>query len=202
MERNIDELNLITYEDYFSKMPISKKQKADRVKAAQEFEDIFLYFITMLGLENDYGTEQKSVKDFIAQYAEAVKKYNSNDNFIALYVALIASEVAEATLRHIDEKYYTSLSRAQILAANEANSVLNQTDFDNAIASGYKRKQWLTEMDDKVRPTHIELEGKTIPINDLFVVGSAIMRFPHDYEMASGHPEELASCRCAVAYLR
>lgn len=201
MERNIDELNLISYEDYFSKMPVSKKQRADRVKAAQEFEDIFLYFISMLDLENSYGTEQKSVKDFIAQYTEAVKKYNSNDTFIALYVALIASEVAETTLRHIGEEYFTSLNRAQLLAANGANSVLNQTDFDNAIASGYKRKQWLTEMDNKVRPTHMELEGKTIPINDLFVVGSAIMRFPHDYEMCQD-AAELANCRCGITYLR
>ena len=201
MERTIDELNLISYEDYFSKMPISKKQKADRVKAAQEFEDIFLYFISMLDLENSYGTEQKSVKDFIAQYTKAVSKYNSNDNFIALYVALIASEVAETTLRHIGEEYFTSLNRAQLLAANGANSVLNQTDFDNAIASGYKRKQWLTEMDNKVRPTHMELEGKTIPINDLFVVGNSVMRYPHDYELCQDM-SELSNCRCALSYLR
>ena len=201
MERNIDELNLISYEEYFSKMPISKKQKAGRVKAAQEFEDIFLYFITMLDLESNYGS-QKSVDDFIEKYTEAVSNYNDNDDFIMLYVALIASEVAETTLRHKGEEYFTSYERAQILAANEANSVLNQTDFDNAVIAGYTKKQWLTEMDDKVRPTHIELEGKTIPINDLFVVGNAVMRFPHDYEMASGHPEELASCRCGIAYLR
>lgn len=200
MERNIDELNLISYEEYFSKMPISKKQKADRVKAAQEFEDIFLYFITMLDLESNYGS-QKSVDDFIEKYTEAVSNYNDNDDFIMLYVALIASEVAETTLRHKGEEYFTSYERAQILAANEANSVLNQTDFDNAVIAGYTKKQWLTEMDDKVRPTHIELEGKTIPINDLFVVGNAVMRFPHDYEMCRD-AAELANCRCGIAYLR
>lgn len=200
MERNIDELNLISYEDYFSKMPVSKKQRKDRIKAAQEFEDIFLYYITMLDLETTYGTEQKSIDDFKIQYTEAVKKYNSNDVFIALYVASLAANLLETAIKHKGEEWYTSFNRAQLLAANGANSVLNQTDFDNATSLGYTRKKWLTEMDNKVRPTHMELEGKTIPINDLFVVGSAVMPYPHYY--ACNYPEEVVNCRCSIVYIK
>lgn len=201
MERTIDELNLISYEDYFSKMPVSKKQRKDRIKAAQEFEDIFLYYITMLDLETTYGTEQKSIDDFKIQYTEAVKKYNSNDVFIALYVASLAANLLETAIKHKGEEWYTSFNRAQLLAANGANSVLNQTDFDNATSLGYTRKKWLTEMDNKVRPTHMELEGKTIPINDLFVVGNSVMRYPHDYEMCQDM-SEISNCRCVAVYLR
>ena len=200
MERNIDELNLISYEDYFSKMPVSKKQRKDRIRAAQEFEDIFLYFITMLDLETTYGTEQKSIDDFKVQYTEAVKKYNSNDVFIALYVASLAANLLETAIKHKGEEWYTSFNRAQLLAANGANSVLNQTDFDNATSLGYTRKKWLTEMDNKVRPTHIVMEGQTIPINDLFIVGNAVMPYPHYY--ACNYPEEVVNCRCGIMYIK
>ena len=199
--RSFDELNNL--EEYFSKMRISDRQKEKRIEAAEEFIDIFLYFLERLEVEIAFGDSPQNVVDFfIEEYSEAVRKYNDNEDFILAYVALLAADITETTLKHFGEEYFTSLERATVLAANEANTVLNQKDYDDAIALGYTRKRWLTELDERVRPTHEELEGVTIPINDLFVVGNAVMRFPHDYEMAGGFAEELSNCRCGMEYIR
>lgn len=198
MGRVIDELNLI-YRDYFDVMNISKKQKAERIKAAEDLQDILLLFLLSIDLSRTYPINPK--EKFISDYTKTVKKY-LDDDFVPVYVSMLAAFLEETTLKHIDEEYYTSAQRAIELAANEANTVLNRKDYTVAVKNGYKRKQWITEHDNKVRPTHIEVEDVTIPIDDMFVVGNAIMRFPHDFEFASDHPEELNNCRCSITYLK
>ena len=197
--REFDELN---YQSYFDKMDLSKRQKAQRVKVAGEFEEIFLLFLSGRAIDREYGGNPTARDAFIRDYTEAVEEYIYDDDFVPVYVTLLASLIEEATIAHIDDKYYTSLERAKTLAANEANTVLNQKDFDDYSTLGYTKKRWITERDDRVRQTHFEVDSRTVPIDELFNVGSAVMRFPHDFMMASDHPEELANCRCSVEYIR
>lgn len=95
--------------------------------------------------------------------------------------------------------WYLSEDRAKYNAENEANTVLNYKDYKEA-AQNYKYKTWITENDIRVRDTHIPLEGETIPISDMFVVGEALMRFPKDIEYAADSPEEIVNCRCSIKY--
>lgn len=197
--RKIDELNILSYKDYFDVMALTERQRNERIRAAEEFEDTLMSFLLSIDLSRTYPIDPK--KKFVEEYTDAVKKY-LDDDFVPIYVDMLAALLEETTLAHIDEEYYTSLNRAVSVAANESNTVLNHKDFNDAVKNGYKRKQWITEHDDRVRPTHIEVEDTIIPINDLFVVGNAVMRYPHDFEYASLHPEELNHCRCSIAYLR
>lgn len=198
--RNFDELNIISYKDYFDVMSLTDKQKRERIKAAEELEDIILYYLISIDLSRTIPIDPKD--RFIEDYSEIVNKYIDDDDFVSMYVPMLAVLLAETTLKHINEDYYLSVDRAMNIAANESNTVLNRSDFNKAVIAGYKRKQWITEHDDKVRPTHLEVEDKILPINDLFMVGNAIMRFPLDFELASDHPEETNHCRCSIAYLR
>ena len=198
--RNFDELNIISYKDYFDVMSLSDKQKRERIRAAEELEDIILYYLISIDLSRTIPIDPKD--RFIEDYSEVVRKYIDDDDFISMYVPMLAVLLAESTLKHINEEYYLSVDRAMSIAANEANTILNQSDYDKATIAGYTRKQWITEHDNKVRPTHIEVEDLIIPINELFVVGSAVMRYPHDFVMAADHSEEISNCRCSIAYLR
>ena len=95
-----------------------------------------------------------------------------------------------------------SQDRARFNAENEENNVMNYSEYIDAVDAGYTKKTWLTELDDRVRQTHRPLEMVTIPMDDLFKVGAAYMRFPRDLVLSANFPEEVINCRCAVSYGR
>ena len=98
-----------------------------------------------------------------------------------------------------DRQYWTSSDRAMLIAENEANSLKNYTEYRDAKTIGKTKKKWLTENDDKVRITHTLVEGKTVNIDGLFLVGNSLMRFPRDYEY-DPDPSEVINCRCSCVY--
>lgn len=111
------------------------------------------------------------------------------------------SQIYEMPYRDVlmatNDGWFISPDRAVFNAENEANTVLNYKDYKEAKGNF---KTWITENDERVRPTHIPLEGEKIPIGDLFVVGEALMRFPKDLEYAADYPEEIVNCRCSIKY--
>lgn len=98
-----------------------------------------------------------------------------------------------------DTGYWLSYKRAEDIAKSEANTFLNYTDYVDAKDSGKTKKTWYTMLDNKVRPTHEEVEGQTIDIDALFTVGDSLMKFPHDLS-ESPNPKEVIGCRCSVQY--
>lgn len=101
-------------------------------------------------------------------------------------------------LMSTSNSWYLSNDRITYNAENEANTVMNYKDYTEAKGTK-KYKTWYTEADDRVRPTHVPLEGETIPIDDLFVVGAALMRYPKDVEYCDDD-SEICNCRCSIEY--
>lgn len=95
------------------------------------------------------------------------------------------------------EEYWLSDDRARYIAEEEANTAYNDSDFEEAIAEGYTMKTWNTMADRYVRKTHRPMEGKTIPIDDYFLVGNSLMLYPRDPD---GDLEETVNCRCWLTY--
>lgn len=95
------------------------------------------------------------------------------------------------------EQYWLSDDRARFIAEEESNTAFNDSDFEDAIEAGYTMKTWNTMLDRYVRKTHRPMEGKTIPIDDYFIVGNSMMLYPRDPD---GDPEEVISCRCWLTY--
>lgn len=58
-------------------------------------------------------------------------------------------------------------------------------------------KTWLSSEDDRVRPTHEDADGQTVPIDAQFEVGDDLLDYPGD---PSGSDEEVINCRCTVIY--
>lgn len=58
-------------------------------------------------------------------------------------------------------------------------------------------KFWNTVEDEHVRPTHEDIDGTELPIDQAFKVGKWRMQFPGD---PSGGPEERINCRCYADY--
>lgn len=92
-----------------------------------------------------------------------------------------------------------SRERANLIALNEANWKWNNEEFFDALEDGNKTKIWHTALDERVRATHIVLEGQEIGIREAFHVGNSLMMFATDTSLGADI-SEIANCRCTTEY--
>lgn len=192
------------YEQYFGEMDLSKKQKEERINFSKKFEEVMMFLFFLLLTVEEYGN--KSNQEFIVneikqKYKDLVEDYMVVDGYVEQYIDDFVREVIDVTNRHTDEPYFKSEDRAVLIAENEANSVLNYSDYVKAMNNGYTKKKWKTELDNKVRKTHIPLENRMVDIKTPFVVGESLMMFPKDTTYGAD-AEEIVNCRCTVEYIK
>lgn len=195
-----DELNVLA-DEYYSVMDIPEEKKEKRKEDAWELFDLFMLFF--LWFEE---AEEKGVPDttyflprFQNELQEVVSSITEVDDYFISYIAILALGVYTTTQAHRGEKYYLSEDRAVNLALNESLSINNHLELEQAKKDGYTTKTWRTELDDKVRPTHAVMEGETIPIDSLFVVGNSLLEMPHDITHGAD-ASEISGCRCWLEY--
>lgn len=214
MVSNIDELNQYDriYTDseldkilteYFDIMDIDEDQKEKRKELAKDFRNamLFLFALAYIAYENDYFSYEYLLIQFRTQYADVLLDHIKNDPYIERYFQKVTEDLVQTTFDHFNPEgkdYWTSDERAIIVGENEANSVLNYSELQDAIEAGYEFKTWRTELDNRVRDSHKEKEGVTLPIDEYFQFDDCEMLFPHDSE--NGTPEQLVNCRCTCKY--
>jgi hypothetical protein len=84
-----------------------------------------------------------------------------------------------------------------MLARTDLNGLANGASVMAASLVGVTYKQWLTAEDDKVRETHAEADGQTVPVDQPFDVGGEQLDYPGD---PAGSDDEVCNCRCTVIY--
>lgn len=192
-----DELNRL--KKYFSVMEIPQSEQDKRVSLGWLFYDAFLYVLLLM--QTEYRVNKQIEKDFYVRAIEGRIRDILEDNNIPYdedYVPKVAEDVIETTLRHQEEEYYYSQERALLIAQNEANTVMNSVDFQEAKLNGKTHKTWISEKDSKVRLWHEEVDSTTVKIDEPFHVGGDLLDYPHDY--IHGSPENLINCRCTCRY--
>lgn len=201
-----DELNKPEFDseayikEYFKPMRISEERKEEREEAAHSFLDVLLFILTLISMENEFNALdwayieaqfQKELKNAALQYARESKALDD-------YISEKAEEFIRVTQsKDLSDPYWTSEERATMEAVNEANDVVGYEEWQKAIDEGYEYKIWRTERDTKVRRSHQAVEGKKLPIKDMFEVGNGLMRYPHDWYY---NPDECYNCRCALDF--
>ena len=210
----IDELNILggntenssdsfDYHDfilhYFDPMQISERQKKKRIEAAEEIFDAILLFFMWCENAPERVEEENTVRSFENMYKEVIFQYSEPDDYLDKYVTFFMNYLIRVTLEHPGEEYFTSVERAANVAANESNQVIGHKEFEDAKLLGYTKKIWRTELDERVRLSHQEVEGMTIPIDDLFVVGDSLLLFPKDISHGAD-PREIVNCRCSLEF--
>lgn len=208
-----DELNVLyardheyisePYDQYFGDMEISEEQAKAREKSARELEDVFLLLLAAILAAYNNGTY-----DFNEAVSEAQRGYERiainigievSSFFLMVHIPSIIAEIVDVTVNDPDKPFNFSIDRAILIAENEANSLWNDAEFQEAIESGYTEKTWHTMRDKRVRDTHRDVEGMTVPIMEPFEVGDSLMMYPRDDSLGAGM-EEIANCRCSVSY--
>lgn len=200
----LDELNvlkkqkkptIIPIEQYFGEMDLTEEQTKERVLFALRFRALLMIVFSYAEL-GDYETAESRLAE---GYREISQDFFKPGDKFAEYIAFISASVIATTKQYIEDAYYTSIDRATFIAENEANTTLNNADLQRAVDAGKTMKTWHTMKDNRVRHTHKNVDGKTIPIDSMFSVGSVLMRYPKDYEN-DAFGAETVNCRCTIKY--
>lgn len=209
-----DELNILSqkeeftrraipFQKYFAPMGISKEQKKRRIRLAYAIADIYYSAFALVQTQDEFDLLNFAA---VAIYirGELLKTYEQetgrvNDQYLQDHALQQASEIVRVTKKRINEPYFTSDDRADVIAENDANAVIGYDELQNALAAGYTHKTWHGVMDKRERDTHVEMEAVTIPIEEPFDVNGSLMMQPLDESMGAS-PEEIVNCRCWLTY--
>ena len=113
---------------------------------------------------------------------------------------LLDGDSVDEIARSIEQSSTFGIKRSRIIARTESTKAINLASdqaYNTAQADGINiQKQWLSSRDDLVRDTHMELDGQTVGVNEMFVVPSNGNRgsSPSNF----GIPSEDINCRCTV----
>lgn len=87
------------------------------------------------------------------------------------------------------------IKRVRRVTRTGATGLAGWTTITVLRIADYPMKRWVTRHDDRVRATHREANGQTVPTNQPFFVGGAALMYPGEREALYG---EIANCRCAL----
>lgn len=223
--QNFDNINILKrrslpYAEYFGDMELTDKQKKRRQRLALILEDYIAIFFELIRSEmeinmlNEATVKQELTYNLYDLLAD--ENYFDNDSELNKYISDTVNNAYTSTVENMENHpmdydylgetpYWVSEDRAIFMAENEANTLCNSAEFVEAKKQGKQSKIWKTYWDDKVRPTHVEVDVTKLPINEYFVVGSALMLYPKDttseFSTGSEHPEEYINCRCQCIYV-
>lgn len=180
--------------DFFDEMEVD--DVAQRTELALSLERIFreIFFLVLAG----ELTREQLIDELITDYSMAIVGSGYRPNYA--HIERVCEDIVDNTLEKIDTPYMTSAERSILIAETETNNVANNDELEEAKANGMTMKTWVSERDNKVRLTHTEVDGTTIPIDDMFQVGMAELMYPCDEENGYSDPEEIVSCRCHLEY--
>lgn len=193
----------IPYEVYFGEMEIPEEDVKKRIVLAEMIEDaalfLFAYYIAakQYGTAPDRNVAETAYKDSLR---EALESANVREEVIRNYLDGVADEELNVTQkRYMEDDYWTSSDRAKTIGSNDANIVLNEQDYMDAVSNGKRHHQWITMRDERVRKTHQEVDSRILPIDEPFVVGNSLMMFPGDTSLGAD-ASEIVNCRCSIRY--
>lgn len=91
-----------------------------------------------------------------------------------------------------------SLSRARTIALTETTTLTSNLDYDMATSAKMKSKTWIHAGGGKTdRPSHVLLDGTTIPIDSKFNVNGIMCNHAHDIVLPAG---DIINCHCVTIY--
>lgn len=203
--RIIDELRSIKQEadeaairkaiiDFFDEMEVDDVGR--RTELAISLEKIFREMF-LVALAGELAREQL-INKLITEYSMAIVASGYRPNYA--HIERVCEDVVDGTLERIDTPYITSTDRSITIAETETNNTANNDEYLEAKENGMTMKTWVSEKDNKVRLTHKEIDGTTIPIDDMFQVGMAELMYPCDEINGYDNPEECVNCRCHAVY--
>lgn len=193
----------IPFPEFYRPMGISAEQKERRIKAAERLSDVFAEALWFANPENEFTHGNTVIMlmylqtELMKAYADITDRYEMQ--WYREHANAVIREVVGATERHMEDPYFTSDDRANMIAENEANSLIGYDELQDAIEAGYTFKTWHGMLDKKERDSHIAMEGTILPMEQPFMVGDSMLMIPGDWQF-DPDPAEVVNCRCWLTY--
>lgn len=190
---DFDSINRPEYEEYFSKMYVSEEGLIKRVSTALILDNRILDALAKLERQG-YKNIQETYERMYAAYMDTLDDLeDADEEYLEQRAIQFAEEVTKSTYKGLQSgKSPFTADRAVNAAKSESNVINNYRDYSQN--KGKTKKTWVTMLDDRVRDSHVVMEGKTIGIDDIFIVGTSKLRFPCD-TMYDPDPSEIINCR-------
>lgn len=174
----LDELNVIVLESWYA---------ANRKKDI--LDDLFSTLVEAYLLGMNHASEQ--VDRLIPVDHDRMED--------VIYLKIDGMTVMDRAERHIEEGDVAAL---QTLVESEYHRVYNTAEADGVQEFTRETgkavsKTWHTMLDERVRDTHIDLEGNTVPANELFYANDGDMTL---YPGGFDNPENNVNCRCWLTW--
>lgn len=203
--RTLDELKIIRHKaeesairkaiiDFFDEMEVDDVGK--RTELAISLEKIFREMFLM-ALAGELAREEL-ISNLITEYSMAIVASGYRPNYG--HIERVCEDIVDNTLKGIETPYMTSIDRSITIAETETNNAANNDEYQEAKENGMTQKTWVAFHDNKTRETHREVDGTTIPIDEMFQVGMAELMYPCDEINGYDFPEEVCNCRCHTIY--
>ena len=170
------------------------------VSSTEYREELFdIYILMVLEADKDLASNKevaakaKRFADYIEDTTE--KTYQNavgNERFELsrqMGISMLEEDIPDSISKVL------SSERALEIACNEANWIYNCIQHDNLVKSGQATHTWLSQEDERVRPTHAKADKQTVPINEPFTVGEYYLMFPGDDSLGAPAKETIM-CRC------
>jgi hypothetical protein len=111
----------------------------------------------------------------------------------SLSIGMEKGESLDELAARIRWKFKNAANRALTIARTEVYGSLNFGRNTTIKETKYRKVQWFTSMDEKVRKTHARMHAKKKGIRESWIVGGSSLRYPGDPMGAAG---EIINCRC------
>jgi SPP1 gp7 family putative phage head morphogenesis protein len=152
------------------------------------------------GVEIAFDVADPRIAQHMREFG-AVRMEQVNETTQSAIAAQIADGLeASETFRELSARVQAVFqeareSRANLIVNTELTTSTNFASVTGLRQAGFKEKEWLATRDNKVRDTHVELDGTVVGIDENFVSPSGASG---PYPGAMGAASEDCNCRCAV----
>jgi HK97 family phage portal protein len=148
--------------------------------------------------------ESEEYKAYLEAQTERLQKVNETTkeevtSALLIAMALGSDEDRSAMLRAALIAVFANLlgKKRRNIAEHEAQTAFNAGVYFGGRDKGLAKKTWVTRKDARVRPEHLVLQGKSVPIGQPFSVDGATLRFPGD---PLAPPHLTINCRCKLRF--
>lgn len=150
------------------------------------------------------------VADFIAQDYLATASNNLRNIGDLVWMAIraelqdgvAAGEDMRQLAGRVRAASEVTAARAMTIARTEVHRAAEAGSLAQMRLSGFTnfecRKRWLATEDERTRLWHIQADGQTVGLNEVFDVGGEGLQFPGD---PMGRADNVINCRCTMEYL-
>jgi HK97 family phage portal protein len=184
-------IDLVMYDDEKAAADIEKRvepiYKSSLRKGAESI-------IAELNLEIPFDflapETQKFLQEKMFEIADLVDQPVSDRLRATLQEGISAGESVDKLADRVREAFSVERVRALRIARTEVAESFNGGRFATMKEAGVEKLEWLSARDDRVRDSHVDVDGEIVVLGDRFSNG---LLYPLD---PGGPPEEIVNCRC------